>query len=328
MSQLLKIKDLSIHIKTEETFFKVVEKVNLELEENQVLGLVGESGCGKTMLSLALMQLLPSGISVKNGEIFFEGRDILKLNPEQMRELRGPGIAMIFQDPMTSLNPVFSVEDLLTQPIRIHEGVSRDDAGKKAREMLEKVGITPAEKRMSQYPHQFSGGQRQRIMIASALSMDPRLLIADEPTTALDVSIQAQILELMRKLQSDFKTSLIFISHNLGVISEIAQKVAVMYAGWIVEEAPVREIFSNPLHPYTRALIKAIPSIKTKKEKLTSLPGQPPGTGVIVTGCKLHPRCPEMIPGLCNKKEPEDYQINENHRVKCFSAGPSQGDKE
>jgi len=240
------------------------------------------------------------------------------LDDNRLQKIRGSRIGMIFQDPLTSLNPVFSIYEQMVPPLMIHQGVSEKTAKEKAVAMLNRVGIMGASRRIKEFPHQFSGGQRQRIAIAMALCLEPEILIADEPTTALDVSIQAQVLEILIDLQKQMSTSMLFISHNLGVVSGIAHRVAVMYAGWIVEEAPAKKLFENPRHPYTRALINAIPLIKGPGKELKSLPGQPPSAGEIIRGCRLHPRCPDKIDGLCDSSIPEYYNPDEDHKVRCF----------
>lgn len=318
MKPLLEIKNLKTYFDTDDGLMPSVDGVSLDLSPGETLGVVGESGCGKTVLSLSVMRLIPSPGRVEAGEIIFGEKDLLKIRTGEMQKIRGKEIAMIFQDPLTSLNPVFNIDEQMTGPLMVHKKLSRKEARGIAVDMLEKVGVAAAGKRIFEYPHQFSGGQRQRISIATALSLQPKILIADEPTTALDVSIQAQILELLKNLQAEFGTAMIFISHNLGVIAGICRRVAVMYAGWVVEEAPAEELFGNPLHPYTRALIKAIPSVHESSRRLTGLPGQPPCAGEMITGCKLHPRCPDRIQGRCDVENPEFIDKNGSHRVRCF----------
>jgi oligopeptide/dipeptide ABC transporter ATP-binding protein len=315
---LLEIKDLKTSFFTDDGIMPSVDGVSLTLKEGEVLGLVGESGCGKTVMSLSVIGMIAHPGRIVSGEIIFKGENLVGYSEEKMRTIRGSGIGMIFQDPLTSLNPVFNIYDLMTTPLMLHKKYNKKQALEAAVEMLGKVGIASPEKRIYEYPHQFSGGQRQRIMIATALSLNPSLLIADEPTTALDVSIQAQILDLLVNLQKEFNTSMIFISHNLGVISGISHRVAVMYGGWIVEEAPVKELFTNPCHPYTIALLEAIPTISGGDRRLKNLPGQPPTVGEVIKGCRLQARCPRKIEGLCEEKPPEDYYVSSNHRVRCF----------
>lgn len=318
MNEILKIKGLKTYFNGENGLIRSVDGIDISVESGEVLGLVGESGSGKTMTALSIIGMVPFPGKIVEGEILLEGQNIAKFTDDEMRTLRGPKIAMIFQDPLTSLNPVFSIAEQMVRPLMLHKKISQKEASARAVDMLKKVGIPAPEKRIRDYPHQFSGGQRQRIMIATALSMEPKLLIADEPTTALDVSVQAQILELLIKLKEESGTSMIFVSHNLAVVAGISKKVAVMYGGWIVEEAPVDEIFKNPLHPYTKALIGAIPTISGEKKVLRGLPGKPPSTGEEIIGCRLHPRCPSKISGLCDREVPAYAEISESHRVKCF----------
>ena len=315
---LLEIRNLKTYFNSDDGIMPSVDGVSLSLNEGEILGLVGESGCGKTVLSLSIIRMVTYPGKIVSGEIIFDGEDLVKKSQEEMTNIRGDKIAMIFQDPMTSLNPVFNIDEQMTMPLMVHKKLSKNDARKQAVEMLKKVGIAAGEKRIFEYPHQFSGGQRQRILIGTALSLNPTLLIADEPTTALDVSVQAQILQLLSDLQKEFKTTMIFISHDLGVIAGISHKVAVMYGGWIVEEAPSKEIFNNACHPYTKALLNALPSITDVDHRLNSLPGHPPVAGEVIEGCKLYPRCPEKIEGKCNKDVPGYYYVKENHRVRCF----------
>jgi peptide/nickel transport system ATP-binding protein len=317
-TKTLQLINLKTHIRTDEGFVRAVDGVNLSISSGEVFGLVGESGCGKTVLSLSVMKMLPNEAEIIDGKILFRGEDIINIPESGMREIRGPGMSMIFQDPLTSLNPVFSINEQLTRPIIAHRGVSGKQAREMAIQMLKKVGIPAAEKRVDEFPHQFSGGQRQRIMIAGALSLNPMLLIADEPTTALDVSIQSQILDLLRELQQEYNSAMLFISHNLAVVAGIAHRVGVMYGGWIVEEASTGELFDKPYHPYTKALLSAVPTIHGENKTLESLPGRPPTAGDNITGCRLHPRCPEKIDGVCNRKEPETLELSPGHFVRCF----------
>lgn len=318
MDKVLKIRNLKTRIHSDEGVVRAVDGVDLSVGKKEVVGLVGESGCGKTLLALSVMGMLPAGGEITEGEIWFKDKDITKIDEAGMRDVRGVGVGMVFQDPLTSLNPVFSIREQLVRPQLSHFNLLPESAEENAVEMLEKVGISAARKRLSDYPHQFSGGERQRISIAAALLLNPELLIADEPTTALDVSIQAQLLKLLKDLQKEFETSLLFISHDLAVISEIADKIAVMYAGWIVEEASADELFENPLHPYTRALLKAVPSLGERSERLHSLPGQVPTPLKMVAGCRLHPRCPNFIKNVCERKDPGFVEITADHRVRCF----------
>ncbi|MCE1247771.1 MAG: ABC transporter ATP-binding protein [Firmicutes bacterium] len=314
---LLEIKELRTSFFTDDGIMPSVDGASLTVNEGEVVGLVGESGCGKTVMSLSVIRMIAHPGKIVSGEILFKGENLIEYSEEQMRKIRGSGIGMIFQDPLTSLNPVFNIADLMATPLMLHKKIDRKQAMALAVEMLAKVGIASPEKRIMEYPHQFSGGQRQRISIATALALNPSLLIADEPTTALDVSIQAQILDLLTGLQKELNTSMIFISHNLGVISGISHKVAVMYGGWIVEEAPVKELFTNPCHPYTKALLEAIPTIEGGDRRLKNLPGQPPTVGEVIPGCRFSSRCPDMIKGVCDTSPPADFITGEKHRVRC-----------
>lgn len=318
VEKILEIKNLRTSFYSSGHSFPSVDGVSLDLYPGRILGLVGESGSGKTVLSLSIMGMIPFPGKVDSGSILFDGKDLLALDGESLRQIRGSQIGMIFQDPLTSLNPVFSIKEQMLPPLMIHKNLPEKEALDTAVKMLEKVGIPSAEKRIEEYPHQFSGGQRQRIAIGMAMSLCPKILIADEPTTALDVSVQAQILLLMQQLQKETGTSLLFISHNLAVVSGIAHRVAVMYSGWIVEEALSEELFNNPLHPYTKALLDAVPLIQGPGKKLKGIPGQPPASGEIITGCKLHPRCSSAIKGICRTREPGYIEVSPGHRVRCF----------
>jgi len=318
MANILEIRNLRTYFNTDDGVMPSVDGVDLSLKKGEVVGIAGESGCGKTVLSLSIVRLIPNPGEIKTGEVFFKDRNLLELNEKEMQKIRGNEISMIFQDPLTSLNPVFTIEEQMVRPLIVHKKASVKSAREIAVDMLKKVGITGADKRISEYPHQFSGGQRQRIMIATTLSLNPDLLIADEPTTALDVSIQAQILKLLSDLQNEYNTSTIFITHDLGVIANIAQRVVIMYSGWIVEEACTEELFKNPCHPYTKALLEAVPTIHGENRKLRNLPGSPPSAGEKIEGCKLHPRCPQKIEGLCERNIPEYFNVGKEHRVRCF----------
>ncbi|MHB8205473.1 MAG: ABC transporter ATP-binding protein [Desulfomonilaceae bacterium] len=295
---LLEIKHLKVIFNSDRGLAIAVNDVNLSLDRGQALGLVGESGCGKSVTALSIMRLVasPPGV-IAGGEIFFEGRDLLKLSPSEMRSTRGNDISMIFQEPMTSLNPVFKIGEQVSEVYRTHMKMNRKQAMEASIEMLKMVGIPFPEERVQDYPHQMSGGMRQRVMIAMALACDPKLMIADEPTTALDVTIQAQILDLMNDIKHKKETGIILITHDLGVVAEMADKVAVMYAGFIVEQANVKTIFANPLHPYTIGLLKSVPRIDrdavSKGEKLYMIPGMVPDLINLPHGCVFRERCPE-----------------------------------
>ena len=320
---LLKIRNLHTYFFTDEGIAKAVDGVDLELEEGGTLGVVGESGCGKSVTALSIMRLIPDppGKVVK-GEIVFNGRDLLTLSEAEMRKVRGRSISMIFQEPMTSLNPVFQIGDQISEVLRLHEGMSRRESWNRSVEMLKLVGIPAPERRVSEYPHQLSGGMRQRAMIAMALACSPKLMIADEPTTALDVTIQAQILELVNRLKKEKGMSVILITHNLGVIAETARMVAVMYAGRIVEYTDVRSIFASPEHPYTQGLLKSIPRLDedhSKKEKLEAIPGLVPSLLDLPPGCKFSNRC-KYVFERCGE-EPPLLEPAPGHFVRCWLSG-------
>jgi len=316
---LLKVENLSIEFATPRGSLHAVDNISFELEEGETLGIVGESGCGKTVTALSLMQLIPKPpVKYRSGKIIFEGKDLLTLGKSELRQIRGSKISMIFQEPMTSLNPVFTVGDQIEEAILLHQNVSKKEARNRCIEMMLKVGIPDAEERLDYYPHQMSGGLRQRIMIAMALSCRPKLLIADEPTTALDVTIQAQILALIKELQAEFKMSMIIITHDFGVIAETADRVHVMYAGKIVEKSSVREIFNTPLHPYTVGLQKAIPSLVSSEQQLYTIPGMVPNLIRPPDGCRFEERC-EFRQNNCKEQEPLlSKPMPDNHEAACF----------
>lgn len=315
---LLQLKNLATHFYTEEGIVKAVQDVSFEVDAGQVLGVVGESGCGKSVTSMSILRLVqqPQG-KIINGQILFNGKNLLDLTEEQMRKIRGNKISLISQDPMTSLNPVLTIGEQIMEAIMLHQGLNRKDAHAKAIEMLRLVGIPSPEERVDQYPHEFSGGMRQRAIIAMALSCEPQLLIADEPTTALDVTIQAQILDLMREIKIKRNAAIVLITHDLGVVSEMCDKVAVMYAGKIVEYTDVVSIFKKPSHPYTIGLLNSIPKIEEQKERLEPIDGQPPSLVNLPKGCSFAPRCKE-VQAICHSREPEIYTLSENHQVRCL----------
>ncbi|WP_243355949.1 ABC transporter ATP-binding protein [Bacillus litorisediminis] len=324
---VLKVNHLRTSFFTADGEIPAVDDVSFYVNKGEVLGIVGESGCGKSVTSLSIMKLIPSPPGkIVSGEIWMEEENIVKASERQMRKIRGNEIAMIFQEPMTSLNPLFTIGNQLVEGIRIHEKVSKNEAEKRAVDMLKLVGLPRAEELMKEYPHQLSGGMRQRVMIAMALSCKPRLLIADEPTTALDVTIQAQILDLMKQLNKQLGTAIMLITHDLGVVAEVCQRVMVMYAGQVVEEATVSEIFKNPKHPYTIGLLQSIPDIRRKKEKLYSIPGQVPKPGSIKKGCRFYARCPHAME-RCKDEDPSLYKIGDGHQVRCFLAEEGRDDK-
>ena len=321
MATLLEVKDLKTHFFTSEGVVKAVDGVSYELEEGETLGLVGESGCGKSVSALSLMRLIPDPPGkIVDGEVFFESEDILKINMEDMRHIRGGKIAMIFQEPMTSLNPVLTIERQLTETLQVHKGMSRQDARRESESLLSRVGIPDPASRMNQYPHQFSGGMRQRVMIAMAISCNPRLIIADEPTTALDVTIQAQILELMKVLTTEFGVALIIITHNLGVVARYADRVNIMYAGKIIERGPAREIYGNPRHPYTIGLLKSVPRLdQPRRARLEPIEGQPPDLINLPQGCAFRDRCGWAV-DRCAAEAPPLMQVGDGHWSACWQA--------
>ncbi len=314
---LLEIRDLTIHFFTDEGVVRAVENVSFEIYPGEILGLVGESGCGKTVTGLSLLRLIsiPPG-RIVNGDILFNGRSLPNLEEKEMEKVRGNDIAMIFQEPMTSLNPVFTIGDQIMEAIILHQRLDKTEAKKKAIEMLDRVKIPSPEKRMDSYPHQLSGGMRQRAMIAMALSCQPKLLVADEPTTALDVTIQAQILHLIKEIQGEMGMSVVLITHDLGVISEIADRVAVMYAGRIFEYGPIEAIFTRMRNPYTYGLMRSIPQLTERRDRLYAIPGQVPDPMHLPEGCKFHPRCHMMIED-CKKGEPM-FQVNGDQLSRCI----------
>lgn len=314
---ILQVKDLKTYFHSEDGMIKAVDGVSFEVYPGETLGIVGESGCGKSVTSLTVMRLLDKNGRIAGGEILFEGKDILKIPESKMMKIRGNDMAMIFQEPMTSLNPVYTIGFQITEAILLHQDVGKSEAKRQAIDMLRKVGIPEPEKRVDQYPHELSGGMRQRAMIAMALCCNPKLLFADEPTTALDVTIQAQILELVIRLQEDFGMAVVFITHDLGVIAETAQRVVVMYAGKVVEHADVTTLFKNPRHPYTWGLMNAIPSIDVSKDVLYNIPGVVPDPLSFPDGCRFRTRCP-LASEQCTKDEPPLEEIEEGHKSACW----------
>ena len=313
--QLLQIKDLTIHYVTESGTVHAVEGLNLELGYGETLGFVGETGAGKTTTALGIMRLLPTPPSkILSGEILFQGEDLLKVSESHMRSIRGGKIAMIFQDPMTSLNPVMPVINQIAEMVELHHKGSKADAMKRAGDMLELVGI-PRERGVA-YPHQFSGGMKQRVVIAIALACDPTLLIADEPTTALDVTIQAQVLELMHELKEKFRTSMIMITHDLGIVAEMCDKVAIMYAGRVVEYGSTEAIYNRTTHPYTEGLFNSLPDLDSDQEELKVIQGLMPDPTNLPSGCCFHPRCPYAV-DECSKCTPVMTEIEPGHFVAC-----------
>ncbi len=317
---LLQIRDLRTCFHTARGIVKALDGIDLSISAGDTLGVVGESGCGKTVLALSVMGLIPSPPGrITSGTIFYDGRDILKLNKQEFNALRGAEISMIFQEPMTSLNPVFTIGDQVAEVLNVHQGLARREAADRAIEMLRLVGVPLPERRRKDYPHQLSGGMRQRVMIAMALACRPKLMLADEPTTALDVTIQAQILNLIEQLKREMGTSVVMITHDLGVIAETADQVAVMYAGKIVEYAPASDLFLRPLHPYTRGLMESIPRIDSgdRHTKLKAISGVVPNLYDLPRGCAFQERCPEVFPE-CRKEAPLLSERSDGHLVRCI----------
>lgn len=317
---LLEIKGLKTYFFTRRGIVKAVDGVDISLNEGETLGLVGESGCGKTVTALSIMRLIPEQIGrIVEGSIFFDGIDLAKATESEMRKIRGNQISMIFQEPMTSLNPVFKVGFQIAEAIQIHQDVSAKESWERSVEMLRMVGIASPESRINEYPHQMSGGMRQRVMIGIALSCRPKLMIADEPTTALDVTIQAQILDLINRLKEKVGSSILLITHNLGVVAEVAQYVGVMYAGHIVEYADVIDLFKNPKHPYTVGLFQSIPKKKgtRKRERLLAIPGLVPDLLELPVGCKFQDRCSQVFQ-RCKDEPPSFIEIEPGHQVRCW----------
>ncbi|GEM88206.1 ABC transporter ATP-binding protein [Meiothermus granaticius] len=324
--RLVEVSDLKVHFFTDDGVVKAVDGVSFHIDKGETLAVVGESGSGKSVTSLAMMRLIPNPPGkIVGGSMLFRGKDgkvkdLVKEDEASMRKIRGNDIAMIFQEPMTSLNPVYTIGDQISEAIVLHQGKSKKEALEQSAEMLDLVGIPEPKKRLSNYPHQMSGGMRQRVMIAMALSCNPSLLIADEPTTALDVTIQAQILELMEKLQKEIGMSILFITHNLGVVAEMADRVVVMYAGRAVEEADVTPIFKSPLHPYTMGLLNSVPRLDLAAEgkiRLEAIPGNVPNPLWLPSGCAFHPRCKYMQEGRCTTDVPVLEDAGNGHMVRC-----------
>ena len=319
MTTLLQVKDLRTYFYTEEGVVKSVDGVSYELEEGETLGLVGESGCGKSVSALSILRLIPQPPGkIVSGEIIFDGKDLLKLDEEEIRHIRGNRIAMIFQEPMTSLNPVLTIGRQLTEALELHLRLEKQAASKRAAELLEMVGISDAAARLKDYPHQFSGGMRQRVMIAMALACNPKLLLADEPTTALDVTIQAQILEVLARLSRELGTAVVIITHNLGVVARYADRVNVMYAGKIIETASAPELYANPRHPYTLGLLKSVPRLdQSRKDKLDPIEGLPPDLIRMGPGCSFYQRCKFHV-DKCLEQFPPLLAVGEKHWSACW----------
>ena len=321
---LLRVEGLKVHFWTEEGILQAVRGIDISVKGGEVLGIVGESGCGKSVTALSILRLISCPPGRVEGKILFLGQDLLKLSLREMRKINGSRISMIFQEPMTCLNPLYSIGDQIMEAILLHQSVDRKRAHAEALSMLDRVGIPDPHLRMKYYPYQLSGGMRQRVMIAIALSCQPELLIADEPTTALDVTIQAQIIDLLERLKEEMKTSLILITHNLALVKNITSRLAIMYAGKIVEEGPTRELFQRPFHPYTKGLLACIPLLKGKRSSLSTIAGALPSPLESIAGCAFYPRCP--APGnSCRQEEPTLEEWVPGHRVACRSCGGDQG---
>ena len=326
MENLLEIDDLEISLSADQGTIDVIQSVSFTLAPGKTLALVGESGCGKSVTAASILRLLPRELNITRGSIRFRRpgsshvTDIAKLAPrgKAIRDLRGNDIAMIFQEPMSSFSPLYTIGNQIGEVIRLHRKVSKKEARDITADLLDKVGIPDPRSAVDRYPHQYSGGMRQRAMIAKALSCDPALLIADEPTTALDVTIQAQIVELMQELQQEFQMAIIFITHDLGVVAQVSDEVCIMYAGRIVEQGPVRDIFHNAKHPYTRDLLHAVPRLGNIEEELVAIEGNVPGLFDMPTGCRFHPRCASFMADTCNVRTPDLTQVGEAHSVECY----------
>lgn len=317
MSELLVVKNLSTHFFTEKGVVKAVDDCSFVIEQGKTLGIVGESGCGKSVTAMSILNLIERPGRIVSGSVLFDGKELVGMSDKEIRQIRGNSISMVFQEPMTSLNPVFKIGDQIVEALTLHQKLSKEEAKKKAVEMLNLVGIPRAERVANDYPHQLSGGMRQRAMIAMALSCVPKLLIADEPTTALDVTIQAQILSLMNDLKEKINTAVMLITHDLGVIAQMADHVLVMYSGKVVESAPVEELFGNPKHPYTQGLLMSIPSLDEDKERLHSIDGVVPSPFDLPQGCYFAPRCDRAM-DICKNKQPGTCEVCNNHIVSCF----------
>ncbi|MGH7557716.1 MAG: ABC transporter ATP-binding protein [Gemmatimonadota bacterium] len=315
---LLQVEDLKTWFHTDEGTARAVDGVSFEIAEQETLGIVGESGCGKSVTALSILRLIPDPPGrIEGGKVVFQNRDLLSISEKEMRRIRGNEIAMIFQEPMTSLNPVYTVGEQIGEVLRLHRDLSRGEAEERSIEMLRRVRIPDPEQRVEEYPHQLSGGQRQRVMIAMALACDPALLIADEPTTALDVTVQAQILDLLLQLQEEFGMAIMLITHDLGVIAETAHRVVVMYAGIVAETGTVEQIFDGPNHPYTEGLKAAIPKLGEKVERLSTIPGTVPSPYEEIVGCPFQNRCPYVM-DICRREFPELYRLGPGHEARCF----------
>ena len=315
---VLSVEGLTTEISRRRGRFRAVDDVSFAVGHGEILGVVGESGCGKTMTALSLMRLLPAAARIAGGRVLLDGRDLLALSEREMRRVRGKDIAMVFQEPMTSLDPSFTIGYQMTETVLAHDAGTRAQARARALEMLERVGIPRAAARLGDYPHQFSGGMRQRVMIATGLLLEPKVLVADEPTTALDVTIQAQILDLLAALRDDLRMSVILITHNLGVVHEIADRVAVMYAGEVVESSSVRDLFDDPRHPYTQGLLRSMPDLTPPGRRLPVIEGRVPELYDLPAACRFAARCPNRI-ARCDQEHPDLESTNGNRRLRCYN---------
>lgn len=324
MTDLLRIEDLTIQFRTANGTFPAVRDVSFSLKQGETICIVGESGSGKSITSLSIMGLLPNNGEITEGSIVIDGQELVGKSEEELQRIRGNKISMIFQEPMTALNPVFTIGFQLQEPLRIHRGLSKRQAMEQSVELLKKVGIPNPEEKIHQFPHQLSGGMRQRVMIAMALACEPSVLIADEPTTALDVTIQAQILDLIDELKEQMGMGVVFVTHDMGVVAEIADRVMVMYAGEVVEYGDVKTIFENPQHPYTQGLLAAVPNVDDETHEMKVIPGSMPSIDTEITGCRFHDRCPFAM-DICKEKKPA--LIGENHATRCWLQEVGKDDK-
>ena len=324
-NSILRVKDLRVSFSTDEGEVEAVRGVDLEVCSGETLALVGESGCGKSTIALSIMNLIEPPGRIVGGSVIYKGRDLTCLSREEMSGIRGRAISMIFQEPMTSLNPVLSIGRQISEVVELHQGLSRSEATRRAFSLLETVGISSPKERLKQYPHELSGGMKQRVMIAIALACRPALLIADEPTTALDVTVQAQILDLLQRLQQEMGLAILLITHNLGVVAQFAEHVAVMYGGEVVEQAPVHNLFGDPSHPYTRALLRALPQPSSPNQRLESIAGTVPSPLYYPTGCSFFPRCSEALE-RCENQAPPLIEIESNHKALCWLHGGNTSD--
>ena len=323
-NKLLSLENVSAHYVSQQgtRVVRAVDEVTLSLDAGETLGIVGESGSGKSTLALTILRLLPKAARIVGGRIMFEGEDLVEKPAAEMRRVRGKRIAMILQDPMASLNPLFTIGDQVGEPLRVHEGASRSSAWQRAIDLIKSVRIASPQTRVAQFPHEMSGGMRQRIVGAIGMSCEPRLLIADEPTTSLDLTIQAQYLDLLRELQRTHGLALIFITHNLGIVAKMCDQLAVMYAGRVVEQGPVSRVFSQPLHPYTKALLGSIPRMTEEREQLTAIDGQPPDLANLPAGCSFAARCPAAF-ARCQVEAPPDFTVEPGRSARCWLAAPT-----